>query len=306
MEVRDTSRLLSGHYVGLPVLRTPDSARRASSGADEEPLFDLLVGVPRDQPEQVWRLIVDDLEYPYFGTGFRLIRVSPEERSADAVYGWMGLDRASIGMAITCDHRTVPHRARVLDLAAAGLDDMPRLFEMIAEGWDEPSADEADAFFSSRLGPLALAIVEIFLAGGDDEPVKVPPFSLLPPGPEWQPKSTEDELIPMFWGVQDGEYQEWMPFEVDIEDMRADHGRFRVQDWGDIPGMTSVSKGWAAWPDGTILAWSRDDNYEDVPASIWRVAMPGFDVPQPGDKGWQLAFKRALVFASLGCRWEWE
>lgn len=69
--------------------------------------------------------------------------------------------------------------------------------------------------------------------------------------------------------------------------------------------MDVVSSGWAAWPDGTVVAISRDDNYGGDPPVIQRVALPGFDKPMPGNPDWQLALKRGLVFATSWPPQEW-
>ena len=301
-------RLVSRRGEGVPVIGLPTSADPDAwvpESSEAWTMFDLLVGVPRDRPTEVWRLVINRTDTPYFGTGFRLGRVIPEDLEAGWVHGWMYLDKESVGVALTCDHRTSTHTARVLDLSGQGLDGMPELVEMVNEWWDELRVDDAAAYFASRLAPLALALVDAVSRGGTDPPAKVPPFSLLPRDPQWQPTPHDSmELIPMFYGVEDGEYVEWMPHQVALDES-SDHGSFTVVGWGDIPGMDLAVIGWAAWPDGTVLATSRDDEYEPVPPFVNRVALPPSGEPVTDAEDRRIAFGRQLIFASSWLPQEW-
>ena len=306
-------RLLSGDFTGPPVLGLPTSWNE--SAYEQDDLFHLYVGVLATSPRQVWEVVVEwPADSPYSGTGFRLRCVSPDKTSRDWVYGWIGIDVIGV---VVCDHSTRPHRARVLAMEGHQLAAMPELAAVL----DGSALDEDDervldvevvpAYFSSTLAPLAVAIIEDYREAGAEEPIRVPPFSLLPPGPEWEPEAWDPADLPMppitamaVSGLpvmhQEAEVvlHEWHTYDVAVTDIVEDHGWFTTVGRNDRPGGDWGSFGWAAWPDGTLLAVSRSDVDDNAPPLVNRIALSKSDHPEPERREWWLALMRGLPLAS--------
>ena len=306
-------RLLSANFTGLPVLGLPTLWN--DSAYEQDDLFHLYVGVLTTSPRQVWEVVVEwPADSPNSGTGFRFRCVSPDQTSRDWVYGWLGIHVISV---VVCDHSTRPHRPRVLAKEGHQLAAMPELAAVL----DESTLDEGDervldvedvsAYFSSTLARLATAIVEAYCETGAEEPIRVPPFSLLPPGPEWEPQEwnpadlpkppiTRMDVsgLPVMDQEVDGVPNEWTTYDVSVTDIVEDHGRFTAFGDGDTPGGAWASIGWAAWPDGTLLAVSRSDADDNESLMVNRLALSKSDHPEPERREWWLALMRGLPLAS--------
>jgi len=66
----------------------------------------------------------------------------------------------------------------------------------------------------------------------------------------------------------------------------------------DRPGGDWGSFGWAAWPDGTLLAVSRSDVDDNAPPLVNRIALSKSDHPEPERRESWLALMRGLPLAS--------